>query len=158
MIKKYLIAGFLLASVFPAQSTKSGSLVSEEEVIEVAAVEDVVTVINEEPDNDDMIYQIVEKAASFPGGKTALREFISKNVQYPVTALDEGISGIVIVSFVITKEGEIKNIEIKRSIRQDLDEEAIRIVKSMPKWIPAEHHGKKVNSKFTIPVSFKLLE
>ncbi len=99
------------------------------------------------------IYRSVEQLAKAPYNYT---EYISKNIQYPQEAQDNEIEGRVTVQFVVKKDGSISNVDVKRKAHPLLDAEAIRVVKSMPKWEPATQNGKKVNSYYTLPITFKL--
>ena len=93
----------------------------------------------------------------FPGRIAECMKFIKKNMQYPEEAKKEGIEGQVICQFTVTKDGSIEDIIIVRSVHKLLDQEAIRIIKSMPKWIPGKNkNGEVENSKFTLPITFKL--
>lgn len=93
----------------------------------------------------------------FPGGQKALLNFLSKNVKYPIIAQENGIQGRVIVQFVVAKNGDIENVEVVRSGGDpSLDKEAVRVIKSMPKWIPGKQRGKPVRVKYTVPVNFIL--
>lgn len=94
--------------------------------------------------------------ATFPGGKEAMDEYITSNLKYPVTAKENGIEGVVNVSFVVNADGSIGTIEIKRLIDPDLEQEAIRLVKTMPKWTPAVKDGKPVQSIVEMPILFTL--
>ncbi len=107
-------------------------------------------------DDSSTIYIKVEKKAEFPGGTNELMAFLRSNLQYPQEALEEMIQGNVYVQFVVQKNGEITDIRIIRAVHPLLDAEAIRVIKMMPKWKPAEVNGKAVNSRFTLPLSFKL--
>ncbi len=109
----------------------------------------------EEPD-DQVVFQVVETMPSFPGGENALFAFLSQNVKYPVIAQENGIQGRVICQFVINKDGSIVEVEVVRSVDASLDREAIRVIKSMPKWTPGKQRGKSVRVKYTLPVNFKL--
>jgi len=109
----------------------------------------------ESPDNDP-IYYIVEDSASFPGGTDSLYTFIKRTLQYPKSAKETGIEGYVIVSFVITKMGDVSNVEVLRGLNTELDAEAVRIVKSIPRWKPAWDKGKLVQVYQTIPIHFNL--
>lgn len=102
------------------------------------------------------IFTVVEEMPSFPGGLQELMKFISKEVKYPAEAQEKGIQGRVILSMVIDKEGNVNDIKVLRGVDPLLDNEAIRVIKSMPKWTPGKQKGKAVNVKYTIPVSFKL--
>ena len=93
----------------------------------------------------------------FPGGQQALFKYLGDNVKYPVIAQENGIQGRVICQFVVNKDGSIVDIEVVRSGGDpSLDKEAIRVIKSMPKWKPGKQRGKPVRVKFTLPVNFKL--
>ncbi len=102
------------------------------------------------------IYQIVDEPAGFPGGMNKSMEFINQNIQYPEAALKAKIQGRVIVQFVVKSDGSLDNIKVMRGLSPELDAEAVRIVKSMPKWNPGKQKGKPVNSRFVLPVVFKL--
>ncbi|MCQ2230866.1 MAG: energy transducer TonB [Paludibacteraceae bacterium] len=110
-------------------------------------------------DGEEVYVRSIMKNAEFKGGKSALMNFMKENIQYPEKALMEGTQGIVIVRFVITQQGEVKNPVVIRSVDPLLDEEALRFVGKMPDWIPAEiDGGKKVNSYYTLPITFKLVD
>lgn len=93
---------------------------------------------------------------SFPGGDVACMKWMSNNIKYPAEAVEKEIEGRVIVAFVITKEGKITNAEIATSADPLLDAEALRVIRSMPDWIPAKHNGQNVGTKFSLPVTFRL--
>ena len=111
---------------------------------------------NEEQKLKGEVFDVVETMPEFPGGLKALMQYLGENIKYPKTAIDSQKEGRVIVSFVINKEGDLMNAKIVRSIDSALDEEALRVVNSMPKWKPGEQGGKKVNVKYTLPVAFRL--
>lgn len=113
---------------------------------------------DDEEEEDKIIYTKVEKKAEFPGGKAELTKFLKKNLSYPQIAIDNNIQGNVVVKFVVSRTGDIKDVKVTRGVDPSLDEEAIRVVKSMPKWTPAEQRNKPCNSYFTLPVNFKLKE
>lgn len=99
---------------------------------------------------------IMAGEASFNGGEQALNSFIASNIKYPATAQENGIEGVVTLQFVVKADGSIGSIKVVRMIDPDLEAEAIRLVKSMPAWIPAEENGKAVDSTVTLPVKFTL--
>lgn len=117
---------------------------------------EVVEDIPEEEILNDEIFQIVEEMPQFPGGEAKMTEFISKNIEYPQTAQDSGIQGRVFVSFVVEPDGSTSNVKVLRGIGGGCDEEAIRVVSSMPKWKPGKQRGKLVRVAYQIPVFFKL--
>ena len=98
------------------------------------------------------------KNAVFPGGEAAMMKWVSDNIQYPATALQEGTRGRVIVQFVVEKDGSVTNPKVLRSISPELDKEAIRVINAMPVWTPAENNGEIVRSYYIIPVTFRLPE
>ena len=107
-------------------------------------------------DNDTTIYTVVEKAPSFPRGETAMFMFLGQNIRYPQRASEDGYSGTVYVRFVVETDGTLTNIEVVKGVGGGCSEEAVRVVKMMPNWIPGENGGKKVRTSFTLPVKFKL--
>ncbi|MCQ2334860.1 MAG: energy transducer TonB [Paludibacteraceae bacterium] len=126
---------------------------TKEEIIIQAPVEAVV----EEEEVVEEVFVVVEKMPEFPGGQAALFKFLSENVKYPVIAQENGIQGRVICQFVVNKDGSIVDVEVVRSGGDaSLDKEAVRVIKSMPKWHPGEQRGKAVRVKYTVPVNFKL--
>ncbi len=112
--------------------------------------EAVTEVVEEKP------FDVVEQMPTFPGGDAELFKFLSENIRYPVIAQENGVQGRVIVRFVVTRKGDVDRIEVVRSVESSLDKEAIRIVKSMPKWIPGRQNGESVSVWFTLPINFKL--
>lgn len=110
-------------------------------------------VIEEE---DNVVFQVVETMPTFPGGDQQLFKYLSDNVKYPVIAQENGIQGRVICQFVVNRDGSIVDVEVVRSVDPSLDKEAIRVIRSMPKWSPGKQRGKPVRVKYTLPVNFKL--
>ncbi|MCO4292953.1 energy transducer TonB [Solitalea sp. MAHUQ-68] len=109
----------------------------------------------QDPEDND-IYLYVENPPKFPGGSTALANFINRNLKYPQKALENFTQGKVSVSFVVKKDGSISDIKVIKKVKDGLSEEAVRIIKAMPKWKPAVHHGLIVNAKYVLPIDFKL--
>ena len=111
----------------------------------------------EEVEEEEVPFVIVEDMPEFPGGTAAMFKFLSENVKYPVIAQENGIQGRVICQFVVNKDGAIVDIEVVRSGGDpSLDKEAVRVIKTMPKWKPGKQRGKPVRVKYTVPVNFKL--
>ena len=98
----------------------------------------------------------VDQQPSFPGGTNALNTFIASNLKYPVWAQEKGIQGRVVVKFIVEKDGSICNVEVDRSVSPSLDNEAMRVVKAMPKWIPGQINGKAVKVECSHPFVFRL--
>lgn len=122
---------------------------AQEEFVPVE-IEEEETVVEEE------IFTVVESNPEFPGGLEALYEYLAKNIQYPTIAKENNITGKVYVTFVVEKDGSIANPRILRDIGGGCGQEAIRVVKSMPKWTPGKQRGKAVRVQFNLPVSFNL--
>ncbi len=110
--------------------------------------------VNEDEEEYATIFVKVEKKAEFPGGTAELISFLKTNLQYPPEAIKEKIQGKVFLEFVIQKNGEVTDISVIRAVHPLLDAEAVRVVKLMPKWKPAEVNGKAVSSRFRLPISF----
>lgn len=108
------------------------------------------------PEVENKVFDVVEQMPSFPGGEGALMKYLSENIKYPVVALENGVQGRVVVSFVVEKDGSITDVKVARSVDPSLDREATRVVKSMPHWIPGKQNGSAVRVKYNVPVSFRL--
>ena len=106
--------------------------------------------------NNDSVYVKVDSMPIFPEGETAMFKFVSTNVIYPKEAIRNNISGKVFLSFVIGKDGVVKDIKVLRRIHPLLDEEAINVVRKMPKWKPGKHNGELVNVSYRLPINFVL--
>ncbi len=106
--------------------------------------------------DDDRIFDVVEQNAQFPGGEEACYKWLSEHIKYPSICQEQGIQGRVFLSFVVNKDGSIEQVKVLRSPDDNLSNEAIRVVKLMPKWKPARQGNKTVRSKFNLPVMFRL--
>lgn len=129
---------------------------TEDDKNKVVVVSAPVTSAPIEEEEDNVVFQVVEKMPSFPGGDSQLFKFLNDNVKYPVIAQENGVQGRVICQFVVNRDGSIVDVEVVRSVDASLDKEAIRVIKSMPKWSPGQQRGKPVRVKYTLPVNFKL--
>lgn len=105
---------------------------------------------------DGEVYNVVDKMPEYKGGMDALMSYLSSNITYPEAAKNDKIEGKVFVSYVINEQGKVTQVKVERGVNKLLDDEAIRVVKKMPDWIPGEHQGKKVKVKMNLPISFKL--
>ena len=114
------------------------------------------TATKEELSADNTIHDVVEQMPSFPGGQSALMSYLSKSIKYPVVAEENGIQGRVIVSFVVEKDGSISGAKVVKSVDPSLDKEALRLVRSMPRWTPGHQDGKPVRVKYNVPITFRL--
>lgn len=103
---------------------------------------------------DTTAHKFVEKIPEFPGGMEKLFQYLSKNVQYPENCRKKGISGVVLVEFIVEKDGSISNIKVIVSAHPELDAEAIRVISSFPKWTPGTQQGKPVRVFFQLPIRF----
>lgn len=105
---------------------------------------------------NDMLFSVVEVMPQYPGGQIAMMKYIMENMKYPEQAMKEGIQGRVTVRFIVEKDGSISDVKPVLSVHPLLNKEAVRVVKSMPKWSPGKHNGKPVRVRFNLPVMFKL--
>lgn len=105
---------------------------------------------------NDMVFDVVEVMPQFPGGQIAMLQYLMKNIKYPEQAMKEGIQGRVAVRFIVEKDGSISDVKPVLSVHPLLNKEAVRVVKSMPKWTPGKQNGKPVRVRFNLPVMFKL--
>ncbi|MDO4215686.1 MAG: energy transducer TonB [Bacteroidales bacterium] len=141
---------------------EESSITSTEETNQAVEVPPV-TVKKEEPkveveeaEDEQTIFQVVENQPEFPGGQSALMQYLSKNIKYPTISQENGVQGRVVVQFVVNKDGSIVDPVVARSVDPYLDKEAIRVVTTMPKWKPGMQRGKPVRVRYTLPVAFKL--
>jgi protein TonB len=102
------------------------------------------------------VYDVAEQMPSYPGGQSAMMSFLSKNLVYPEAAQKRGAQGRVTVSFVVETDGSLTGFKVARSADPDLDREALRVVKMMPRWQPGKKGGKAVRVKYTVPITFKI--
>ena len=105
---------------------------------------------------NDMVFDVVEVMPQYPGGQIAMLQYLMKNIKYPEQAMKEGIQGRVTVRFIVEKDGSISDVKPVLSVHPLLNKEAVRVVKSMPKWTPGKQNGKPVRVRFNLPVMFKL--
>ena len=112
--------------------------------------------VEEEEVQEQEIFQIVEEMPSFPGGEAELLKYVATHIKYPQIARETGIQGRVFVGFVVEPDGSVSNVKILRGIGGGCDEEAVRVIKSLPKWKPGKQRGKAVRVSYQIPVLFKL--
>lgn len=110
----------------------------------------------EETETKEETFLVVETMPMFPGGEKALYTYIGQHVTYPEKAKKEGTQGRVFVTFVVEKDGSITEVELMRGVSDELDQEALRVIKSMPKWKPGEQRGKAVRVQYRMPIKFAL--
>jgi len=104
----------------------------------------------------DTIYSVCDKMPEFPGGELGLRKYIAQNVQYPMKAREQNITGMVYIKFVITRQGNVEQVMVENGVHPLLDNEGIRVIKSLPRWKPGELDGTKVEVWYTVPINFEL--
>jgi TonB family protein len=138
-----LISCLFIQHFAVAQETKNDSLTTAD------------TIIDDDIENYTFHYPHIE-FAEFSGGLDSLYKFLSREMQYPKEAVKNGIQGRVFVQFVVEKDGSITDIRIVKGVDPILDEEAIRVIKIMPAWIPKEEKGEKVQDLLTLPITFTL--
>ena len=129
---------------------------AEDEIETTVEQEETLVEEVQEVKEESVVFEVVEQMPSFPGGEKALMEFLSKNTKYPSVAEENGIQGRVVCTFVVETNGSITDVKVVRAVDPALDREAVRVIKSMPKWIPGKQNGKAVRVKYTVPVNFKL--
>ena len=130
----------------------SAEVTATTENVEIAQVE----VADDVEEVEDEIFQVVEQDPEFPGGVEALYKYIQSNIKYPQLAKENNITGRVFVTFVVEKDGSVSNVKAARDIGGGCGAEAVRVVKSMPKWTPGKQRGKAVRAAYTLPVVFNL--
>ena len=113
-------------------------------------------VVDNKPEvvEEQKIFDVVEQQPTFPGGDP--RVWIGNNIHYPPVAEENGVQGTVVCQFVVETDGSISNVTVARGADPSLDKEAVRVIKSMPKWVPGKQNGRNVRVKYTIPVKFQL--
>ena len=147
---------------FTPISTTVPSSLKDSVIIEKKEVENPVESVVQESKtapgatNNERTYTVVENMPQFPGGEKELMNYIARNLRYPVEAQQKGIQGKIILRFIVTKLGKVENAEVIRGIDASLDKEGLRVVKSLPDWIPGEQNGEKVDVYYTLPIAFKL--
>ena len=151
------IAALAFTTVEPVNAAESETLPKGSEIIANNEKETAENYVQQLPDGDDKVYQVCENPPAFPGGTYAMYKYLADNIKYPADAKAAGKEGRVIVQFVVRKDGSVSDVSVVRSVgNASLDNEAVRVVSSMPKWSPGTQGGKPVNVQYTLPVQFKL--
>lgn len=112
--------------------------------------------IPESKPDENSIFQVVETEPEFPGGMAELMKYLEKNLRYPQICKEQGVQGRVIVMFVVNTDSTITDVNVIKSVNPHLDEEAVRVVKAMPKWNPGKQRGEPVRVQLFLPVTFRL--
>ncbi len=140
-----------LAEIDAGTETVEGDPNANIDLGDIDGTSDVVAeVVEEKP------YTYVEQMPSFPGGETEMLKYLGKNIRYPAAAQRAGVEGLVVLSFVVSKTGEISEIQVIKNLGAGTDEEAVRVVKTMPKWTPGKQNGRAVPVRYTLPVRFTI--
>ena len=105
---------------------------------------------------DQKVYDTVEQLPEYTGGMQAMIEFLQSNMKYPEDAVDQKVEGRVMVQFVVETDGSVSDVHVAKHVFPSLDAEAIRVVQSMPKWIPGKDKGKVVRVQYTLPIVFRM--
>lgn len=129
---------------------------TEQEKYEGIPFKEIAIIGKNEAPNEGKVFDIVEQMPKFPGGTEKLNEFLSTHMQYPKEAQDKGIEGRVMVAFVVNRDGSISDAKVARKVDPSLDNEALRVINSMPRWIPGQQGGKNVRVRYTLPLLFRL--
>ena len=117
------------------------------------------TYVQLDTDTDSiLVYDSIGQMPEFPGGEIAMNDFVSQNIKYPENAMKAGIEGRVGVKFIIDKDGKVLNPEVINSVNEELDAEALRVVKMLPNFNPGIHEGDTVAVYYTMPFVFKLAQ
>ncbi|MBR5062130.1 MAG: energy transducer TonB [Prevotella sp.] len=115
-----------------------------------------IRVVTEKPQGGGKIFDVVEQMPEFPGGMDEMMKYLSMNVRYPEAAKKAGLQGRVVVQFIVEADGSISNAKVVRSVSEELDAEAVRVIEKMPKWKPGMQNGKAVRVRYSIPIAFRL--
>ena len=110
----------------------------------------------EKDPSDENVFIAVEVMPVFPGGPSAIMDYLNTNLKYPVDAKEKKIQGRVYVSFVVSEKGKVSGVKVLRGLSETIDAEAIRVINAMPDWIPGTQNGKAVKVSLNIPINFKL--
>ena len=129
---------------------------NDEAAGEVLKAKEVIAQPEPPKEEETKVFDVVEQMPSFPGGPSALMQYLSSNIKYPVVAEENGLQGRVVCTFVVERDGSITDVRVIRSVDPSLDKEAVRVVKGMPRWIPGKQNGSAVRVKYTVPVTFRL--
>ena len=108
------------------------------------------------PEEEEKVFDMVEQMPTFPGGTNELMKYIADHLKYPTIAQENGVEGRVICQFVVSSDGRVRDAKVVKTLDPYCDKEAIRVIMSMPKWIPGKQNGKAVSVKYTVPIVFRL--
>ena len=126
------------------------------DVAVISGVDDWAEILEVTEPDENGIFQVVEQLPEFPGGMAELMKYLQKNLRYPQICKEQGVQGRVILQFVVNTDSTITDVNVVKSVNPHLDQEAVRVVKAMPKWNPGKQRGEPVRVRFTLPVTFRL--
>ena len=138
----------------PEETSSGSNNVKEKSIVKESQNQPQIPELQKEMDEE--VFDMVDVMPSFPGGNSALMEYLNGTIRYPAVAQENGVQGRVIVSFVVERDGSITNVQIARSVDPSLDKEAMRVVRMMPKWNPGKKNGTVVRVRYNFPVAFRL--
>ena len=148
------------AKHFKADTSKGILFINTKEYVKNGKKELVSVDVKAKKPQEEVVHEgafdVVENMPEFPGGDAEMMKFLSTNIKYPATALKDSIQGRVVATFIVEKDGNVSSPKILKHVSDDLDAEAVRVIKLMPKWKPGKQSGKEVRVKYTIPVTFRL--
>lgn len=119
-------------------------------------IADLKQVVTQAPVAEEKVFDMVEQMPQFPGGQAELLKYITEHLKYPAIAAENGVQGRVTCQFVVNKDGQVRDVKIIKTLDPYCDKEAIRVILSMPNWIPGKQNGKAVSVKYTVPITFRL--
>lgn len=129
---------------------------SEQEKYQGIPFKEIVVIGKDEAPDEGEVFDMVERMPQFPGGQEKLNEYLSTHLQYPAEAKEKGIQGRVTMIFIVNRDGSISDAKVARGVDPSLDNEALRIINSMPRWIPGQQGGKNVRTRYTLTLPFRL--
>ncbi len=119
-------------------------------------IADLKQVVTQAPVVEEKVFDMVEQMPTFPGGPAELMKYISTHMKYPVAAQENGVQGRVICQFVVGRDGKVRDVTVLKTLDPYCDKEAVRVILSMPNWIPGKQNGQAVAVKYTVPIVFRL--
>ena len=119
-------------------------------------IADLKQVVTQAPEEEEKVFDMVEQMPTFPGGTNELMKYIADHLKYPTIAQENGVEGRVICQFVVSSDGRVRDAKVVKTLDPYCDKEAIRVIMSMPKWIPGKQNGKAVSVQYTVPIVFRL--
>lgn len=156
VIVKVLLTLPVFALLIFANCKSNENNAPKEEKIVAAETENVSSAVATTSQGEDEVYMSVEKNPEFPGGVNAMMDYLRGNLKYPESAKKNKQEGRVFIGFVVEKDGSVTNVKVLRGVCEELDNEAVRVVKSMPTWIAGRDKGEPVRVQYTLPIVFKL--